>query len=519
MPLLPSRETRRAIFNREDLFTLLCSAFFWGWCASVIWGDALFAPFEGVPNGHAVFFACVLMGSAAMLFIACFRTGKFMQMLDDARLELVFVLLAVAGCLCVAVGEYLSALLLVILGGLVIGATCAQFFLNWCRMFSRRGSKVAFYFFSGGITLGIIVDMLVALLVPLAALIVASLLPLVVLLFLHAGRKILSSDADDKPATVNERGKAVGPSYVTEAEEPPNLYALNAVMPHAKKGLLGFSPALFFPLVLFSVVIGILHAEGMLASSAGSIDFTSMPVHVFCGAIAAGFFLICFSWPSAKYNIIRIVFIVGIGCAVCAPFLGKFWPLDSLGQITLTIVFTTFLIAAWALFSEVSFATEINSVRVFAPGMLVIFTGILIGVLVEWLLHALIVGYSIGEGMMSVLAFVMVVSLVLLLVDNAQLWRLVKTEGQTATAYVPVEGESEIPSTQVAFEQKIARIAKEYGLTSREREVLSLFVTGRSRLRIADELSVSESTVASHLQHIYQKTDVHGRQGLIDLLD
>jgi DNA-binding CsgD family transcriptional regulator len=48
-------------------------------------------------------------------------------------------------------------------------------------------------------------------------------------------------------------------------------------------------------------------------------------------------------------------------------------------------------------------------------------------------------------------------------------------------------------------------------LTSREIEVLRLVASGRTNRAIADELSISEKTVARHLSNIFTKLDVPSR--------
>ena len=62
-------------------------------------------------------------------------------------------------------------------------------------------------------------------------------------------------------------------------------------------------------------------------------------------------------------------------------------------------------------------------------------------------------------------------------------------------------------------------------LSPRELEVLQLSATGHKRRQIADALALSQSTVKTHLEHIYAKLGVsdrasavgHGlRHGLID---
>ncbi len=49
------------------------------------------------------------------------------------------------------------------------------------------------------------------------------------------------------------------------------------------------------------------------------------------------------------------------------------------------------------------------------------------------------------------------------------------------------------------------------GLTSREAEVLALVATGRTNRQIADELVISEKTVARHVSNIFTKLNISSR--------
>lgn len=62
-------------------------------------------------------------------------------------------------------------------------------------------------------------------------------------------------------------------------------------------------------------------------------------------------------------------------------------------------------------------------------------------------------------------------------------------------------------------------LSSEYGLSPRENEVLYLLAKGRNAEFIQDELVVSRHTAKAHIYHIYQKTGVHSRQELIDMLE
>ncbi len=63
-----------------------------------------------------------------------------------------------------------------------------------------------------------------------------------------------------------------------------------------------------------------------------------------------------------------------------------------------------------------------------------------------------------------------------------------------------------------------AVLQRVYGLTETEIRVALTAAHGADPKRIAEELSVSLSTVRSHLQHVYDKTDTHRQADLVRLL-
>lgn len=70
-----------------------------------------------------------------------------------------------------------------------------------------------------------------------------------------------------------------------------------------------------------------------------------------------------------------------------------------------------------------------------------------------------------------------------------------------------------------AWRKRVNALSSEYGLSPRENEVLHLLAKGRNAEFIQDELVVSRHTAKAHIYHIYQKTGVHSRQELIDMLE
>ncbi|WP_417143481.1 response regulator transcription factor [Raoultibacter massiliensis] len=76
-------------------------------------------------------------------------------------------------------------------------------------------------------------------------------------------------------------------------------------------------------------------------------------------------------------------------------------------------------------------------------------------------------------------------------------------------------------SDKSPFDHVIARIdglSSIYALTQRETEVLYLMAKGKTVAGIGSDMFIAEGTVKAHIQHIYQKLDVHSRKELMDLL-
>ena len=65
------------------------------------------------------------------------------------------------------------------------------------------------------------------------------------------------------------------------------------------------------------------------------------------------------------------------------------------------------------------------------------------------------------------------------------------------------------------FEQ----IAEDFSLTRRKAELLPFIARGRSARVIADALFVSENTIRTHTRRILEKTDLHSKQQVIDLIE
>lgn len=82
-----------------------------------------------------------------------------------------------------------------------------------------------------------------------------------------------------------------------------------------------------------------------------------------------------------------------------------------------------------------------------------------------------------------------------------------------------LRAEAAFAPENTSFSDDLDAFASDYGLTRREAEVVPYIYKGRSAKVIAGTLCVSESTVRTHIRRIYEKTEVHSMQELIDLID
>lgn len=95
-------------------------------------------------------------------------------------------------------------------------------------------------------------------------------------------------------------------------------------------------------------------------------------------------------------------------------------------------------------------------------------------------------------------------------------------DGLAATAPAEGLGASEQPLAPSIEELRAAQcrsLAREFGLSAREEDVLRMLLAGRSIEAAAEALGIAPSTVRSHRDHLYRKLGVHTRQELLDLVE
>lgn len=66
--------------------------------------------------------------------------------------------------------------------------------------------------------------------------------------------------------------------------------------------------------------------------------------------------------------------------------------------------------------------------------------------------------------------------------------------------------------------ERCRALGEEFYLTQGEIRILAQLARGRSARYIADDLGISFNTVRTHIRHVYEKTGIHSKQELIDLV-
>ncbi len=83
--------------------------------------------------------------------------------------------------------------------------------------------------------------------------------------------------------------------------------------------------------------------------------------------------------------------------------------------------------------------------------------------------------------------------------------------------------QAELPLPSVTPDARIAtavlELGQRFGLTGREVEVLTLYALGHTQARVSEELQLSQNTVHTHIKRIYEKTDLHSRQEILDYIN
>jgi DNA-binding CsgD family transcriptional regulator len=199
------------------------------------------------------------------------------------------------------------------------------------------------------------------------------------------------------------------------------------------------------------------------------------------------------------YRFVLIFFIIG---ALFSPF-GDMT--QTFSSVVLNAGYSCFELIFWIALSNISYRYHIQPLRVFGLGR----AGWVVGVFLGGFYPPIPFMESVAANEFAA-PFFMVSILIVLIVLTYAFILPERTIAAITTGF---------SSRQGSLQSRCARLSQQYGLSQRENEVLVHLVKGRNLGFIKEALNISAGTASTHRQRIYQKTGVHSRQELLDLLE
>ncbi|WP_270297405.1 helix-turn-helix transcriptional regulator, partial [Eggerthella sinensis] len=189
--------------------------------------------------------------------------------------------------------------------------------------------------------------------------------------------------------------------------------------------------------------------------------------------------------------------------------------------LLINVGYEFFDILTWVLFVDVSRRRSENALHIFGLGVAFMFAGMALGTIGGRVIDTMIANGDVQitvVAMMATLCLVVVAFMVLPEGVVSQLSQTMRTSRKEKEGDGPA---AEMPATADPgagrLELHCACVAKDYGLTPRESEVIVLLAYGRTLSIIARDLQIAKGTARTHIENIYRKLDVHKQQELIDL--
>ncbi|MEG0503206.1 MAG: LuxR family transcriptional regulator [Raoultibacter sp.] len=246
--------------------------------------------------------------------------------------------------------------------------------------------------------------------------------------------------------------------------------------------------------------------RGLLSGS--SLEVVGQPIRNYANVIVMAVLLVLVL-TTGRFNrmgLYRISFPILIGALLLSLFIP--YEYVSIASIIAAVGYKLFDVLFWCVLVGIAHNNRCNIWGVFGLGMFANLGGMGLGMAAGWAFSLFSVWQEFDRALMvCILMFALVIVVILILPESlvAQFISHGSKKGTTSL------GDS--------LADRCLIIAQQCGLTTREREVLGLLAQGRTQVVIAKKLGISEGTAHTHIVHVYQKTNVHSQQELIDIVE
>ncbi len=468
-----------------DAQTLVGSALLWAWV------DALFMSVFFSPSGQqGTFSEIATMGVSALGVPICIvlylKSSAVRALIAKPQAHLVSGIVGCLGSLAfLAAGFGKSWPILLV--GIALCAWCMSFAIaSWGTIYCADGSKSAVRYVAGGFAFAFLFDIVSLIMLPLASAILLSLAPLASSGILIA----LGRQPHSHP---------LQPSFSEEAEK--------------RKGkdvdIFGLSvkPTTICGVILVMIGFGYMQHFMSFSPMANAGASGGVIVQLTRGLAAVALFVIAQVAPKRFQAACRTGLLVVVAGFSLMPFLADS-PASWLCGALVSAGYTVFDVFIWVVVAQASYTRKSDPLKtVLVVRQIVNGACITLGAAIGALLSTFPFSPSVPYAEAIFAGYLVTVAIVLLF-ESEEMWVLFGERPLPSASDASLLGDASI----------LESACERWGLTQREREILELLVKGRSQPWIAENLSIAESTVNTHVRHIYRKSGVNSKQELLDRL-
>jgi DNA-binding CsgD family transcriptional regulator len=265
-------------------------------------------------------------------------------------------------------------------------------------------------------------------------------------------------------------------------------------------------------LLLYIVVLSVplTFLRKILMSAAGPLPFNDwVSLYAMTFLIICGVFILEVLFKKRSVSVVSIAIVILVSTALLLFF---FFEVDAMVPSTLINTgYALFVASFYCYLGSFIISSKRPAFRIFALGCAANTFGLTIGWALGFLVEKQFVATT-AEVLMIVLIYVIFFASVFALPtfrtnffsDNLE--RATESSG-TDTGFI------------TGLQDRCAVVAQTYALSAREEEILILLIRGKSLRLIADEYTLSQNTLKTHVNHIHKKLDVHTREELLQRVE
>lgn len=490
----------------------------WGWVhvaffSTVLWRDA------GEALSLSAWLINVLTNGCAMVAFGCLSL-RFAPLGRIRALGAILVVFTAAGTLGLALGCS-SSDMLVYIASVASGVGTAGLLLLWAEAYRSIPPTLAKRrTIPAAMVMGVFYYLLINMLPGIAAVIATMLLPLISVAMLYQTQRMVRTDDEAEAAHEDETAREAGTA-------PELSQGEDAARHGAHRPGRSWRSALPVRFAVFTAVYCLApgfmrgHTSALPFASTGGIGeamFAGVAVVMIAVAVAS---IVLFGRTKIDLAYKLVVPLMAAGLLLL-PFLAA--GQEALAAVAIMSGYILFEMYVWASLTDMASNVGAPNAFVFGIGKSGMNVGLLIGTFVGFNFGSSSSMLFVGVSVLIVYLFIVMESVASPGIGVAlSLERPDETSGAAvAPEKVTLAEAAQMDLSEVfdaMLKERCAEVSRVHGLSARETEVLALLARGRSLQSIADALCVAYSTVKTHTDRIYAKTNVHSRQELIALLE